>query len=111
MRILIADDNDRVRSGIRGILSDEHDLEICGEAIDAKQVLNQTRELLPDLILLDVHMPDSDGFQVTRQLRLEFPKTKVFIMSHDDAAMVSPGALVSRGVASSEPVQAKVSRE
>ena len=92
MRILIADDNDRVRSGIRGILSDEQDLEICGEAIDGKQVLNQTRELLPDLVLLDVHMPDSDGFQVTRQLRLEFPKTKVFIMSHDDAAMVSPGA-------------------
>jgi DNA-binding NarL/FixJ family response regulator len=95
MRILIADDNDRVRSGIRAILSDEDDLEICGEAIDGKQVLNQTRQLLPNLVLLDIHMPDSDGFEVARQLRLEFPEIKILIMSHDDAAMVLPSAFQS----------------
>jgi DNA-binding NarL/FixJ family response regulator len=95
MRILIADDNDRVRRGIRAILSGEDCLEICGEAKDGKQVLNQTRILLPDLVLLDVHMPDANGFQLTRQLRLEFPKIKIFIMSHDDAAMVSTGAFQS----------------
>jgi DNA-binding NarL/FixJ family response regulator len=95
MRILIADDNDRVRSGIRQILIDEDDLEICGEAIDGKQVLNQTRELLPDLVLLDIHMPDSNGFEVARHIRFEFPETKVLIMSHDDAAMILPSAFQS----------------
>jgi pilus assembly protein CpaE len=98
MRILIADDNDRVRNAIRAILSYENGLEVCGEAIDGKQVLHQTRELLPDFVLLDVHMPDSDGFQVARKLRLEFPKIKVLIMSHDDAAMISTIAFES-GVA------------
>lgn len=95
MRILIADDNDRVRTGIRGILCDEDGLEVCGEAIDGKQVLNQTRELLPDIVLLDIHMPDANGFQLTRQLRLEFPKIKIFIMSYDDPAMVSMSAFQS----------------
>jgi DNA-binding NarL/FixJ family response regulator len=95
MRILIADDNDRIRSAIRAILSDEDGLEVCGEAIDGKQVLHQTRELLPDSVLLDVHLPDSDGFQITRKLRLEFPKIKILIMSHDDAAMVSTIAFQS----------------
>lgn len=92
MRILIADDNDRVRSGIRAILRNE-DLDICGEATDGKQVLNQTRQLMPDVVLLDLHMPGTDGFQVTRQLSLEFPEIKVLIVSHDDTAMILPGAL------------------
>jgi DNA-binding NarL/FixJ family response regulator len=95
MRILIADDNARVRSGIRAILSDEDDIEICGEAIDGRQVLHQTRQLLPNLVLLDIHMPDSNGLEVARQIRLEFPKIDVLIMTHDDAAMVLPGAFES----------------
>jgi len=95
MRILIADDNDRVRSAIRAVLSHEDGLEVCGEATDGKQVLHQTRELLPDFVLLDVHMPGSDGFQVARKLRLEFPTIKIIIMSHDDAAMVSTIAFES----------------
>lgn len=92
MRILIADDSDRVRSGIRAILDNEADLQVCGNAIDGKQALELTRELRPDVVLLDIHMPGSDGFQIARQLRLEFPEIKVFIMSHDDAAAVLPTA-------------------
>jgi DNA-binding NarL/FixJ family response regulator len=95
MRILIADDNDGVRNAIRTLLKDEADLEVCGEAADGKQALDRTRELLPDLVLLDIHMPDSDGFHVVRQLHQEFPKIKVLIVSHNDAGMLLPTALQS----------------
>jgi DNA-binding NarL/FixJ family response regulator len=92
MRILIADDSDRVRSGIRAILDNEDDLQVCGDAIDGKQALELTGELRPDVVLLDIHMPDWDGFQIAHQLRRAFPEIKVLIMSHDDASVVSPSA-------------------
>jgi NarL family two-component system response regulator LiaR len=93
MRILIADDNDRVRNAIKAMLSTEADFEVCGEAAHGHQALERARQLLPDLVLLDIHMPESDGFQVARQLRLEFPKLKVLIMSQGEAAMMLPTAL------------------
>jgi DNA-binding NarL/FixJ family response regulator len=92
MRILIADDSDQVRSGIRALLDNEADLQVCGDAIDGKQTLELTRELRPDVVLLDIHMPDSHGFQIAHQLRNAFPEIKVFIMSHDDASVVFPSA-------------------
>jgi two-component system response regulator NreC len=95
MRILIADDNDRVRSGIRAILNNEEGFEVCGEAADGTQAFDKTRELSPDLVLLDVHMPNSDGFEVARRMRLEFPEVKVLIMSQGDADMMLPSALHS----------------
>jgi DNA-binding NarL/FixJ family response regulator len=95
MRILIADDNDRVRDGIRAILNNEDGFEVCGEAADGAQALDKTRELSPDLVLLDIHMPSSDGFAVARKMRLEFPKVKVLIMSQSDADMMLPSALHS----------------
>jgi two-component system, NarL family, response regulator LiaR len=93
MRILIADDNDRIRNAIKAMLSTEAGFEVCGDAAHGHQALERARQLLPDLVLLDVHMPESDGFQVARQLRLEFPKLKVLIMSQGDAAMILPAAL------------------
>ena len=93
MRILIADDNDRVRDGIRALLNNEDDLEVCGEAADGAQALDKMRELSPDLVLVDVHMPSLDGFAVARQVRLEFPKMKVLIMSQGDADMMLSSAL------------------
>ena len=93
MRILIADDNDRVRRGIRAILKNENGFEVCGEAADGAQALDKTRKLAPDLVLLDVHMPSSDGFEVAHRMRLEFPKVKVLIMSQSEAGMMLPSAL------------------
>jgi DNA-binding NarL/FixJ family response regulator len=93
MRILIADDNDRIRSAIKSMLRTEVGFEVCGEAAHGSEALEQARELLPDLVLLDIHMPESNGFQVAHQLRLEFPKLKVLIMSQGDAAMFLPSAL------------------
>lgn len=93
MRILIADDNDRVREAIRAVLNSENDFEVCGEAADGAQALDKMRELSPDLVLVDVHMPSLDGFAVARQVRLEFPKVKVLIMSQGDPDMMLPSAL------------------
>lgn len=93
MRILLADDNDRIRIAIKALLRTEVAFEICGEATDGHQTLEQARRLLPDLVLIDIHMPGLDGLQVARRLRLEFPDLKVLIMSQGDAAMILPGAL------------------
>jgi DNA-binding NarL/FixJ family response regulator len=93
MRILVADDNDRIRNAVKAMLSTEVGFEVCGEAAQGHQALERVRQLLPDLVLLDIHMPEADGFQVARQLRLEFPKLKVLIMSQGDAAMILPTAL------------------
>jgi YesN/AraC family two-component response regulator len=57
MRILIADDNERVRRGITAVLSYDKDWQVCGEARDGTETLEKTRELFPDLVLLDVSMP------------------------------------------------------
>jgi DNA-binding NarL/FixJ family response regulator len=95
MRILIADDNDRVRSGIRAILSNEDGFEICGEAADGTAAFDKTSDLSSERVLLDGHMPNSDGYEVARRVRLEFPKVRVLIMSQGDADMMLPSALHS----------------
>lgn len=84
MRILIADDNDMVRRGVTEILSSEANWEICGEARDGSEVLRKARELLPDLILLDISMPGTSGFEAARLLRQEVPAVKILIISQHD---------------------------
>ena len=62
-RILIADDQALVRGGLRMILDAQPDLEVVGEAVDGRQALQQARELSPDLVLMDVRMPELDGLE------------------------------------------------
>jgi len=81
MRILIADDSDVVRRGVCGILSSEKEFEVCGEARDGSEALQKARELLPDLILLDVSMPGLNGLEATSRIVKEFPRTRVIILS------------------------------
>jgi DNA-binding NarL/FixJ family response regulator len=93
MRILIADDNEMVRCGVRGLLSCDAALEVCGEATNGTEALRTARELLPDLILLDISMPGKDGLETTHLLRQALPKTKILIMSQHDPVQFSPSAL------------------
>src|SRR6202521_297105 len=93
MRILIADDNERVRRGVRRILSCEANYQVCGEAVDGADALRKARELSPDLILLDVSMPGPDGLETARLLRREMPKVKVIIMSQHDPVQLLPRAI------------------
>ncbi|HEX8085399.1 MAG TPA: response regulator transcription factor [Solirubrobacteraceae bacterium] len=66
LRILIADDQALVRAGFRMILEVEEDIEIVGEAVDGAQAVAMARELAPDVVLMDIRMPEMDGIEATR---------------------------------------------
>jgi DNA-binding NarL/FixJ family response regulator len=93
MRILIADDNDLVRRGVIRMLSAETDWGICGEARDGSEALRKARELLPDLILLDISMAGVSGLQVAHLLRHELPATKILMITQHDAIQLLPRAV------------------
>lgn len=93
MRILIADDNEMVRRGVRGLLISATPWEVCGEANDGSETLRKARELLPDLILLDISMPGLNGLETARLLRQEVPKAKILVMSQHDLTLLLPHAL------------------
>jgi DNA-binding NarL/FixJ family response regulator len=93
MRVLIADDNKLVRRGIAGILSGEKDYEVCGEASDSIETFNKAGELTPDLILLDVSMPGTNGLNTAQILRQHFPALKILIISQHDPDQLLPRSL------------------
>ena len=93
MRILIADDNDMVRRGVVRILASVTNWEVCGEARDGSEALRKARELLPDLILLDISMPGINGLEVARLLRQEVPETKILVISQHDPIQLLPRAI------------------
>ena len=67
MRVLIVDDHEVVRRGVRSLLLSQQKFEICGEAVDGQDALVKARALKPDVIVMDVSMPNQDGLQSTRQ--------------------------------------------
>ncbi len=97
MRILIADDNDAVRRGVVGILSSETGWQVCGEARDGAEALQKARELLPDLILLDVSMPGMNGLEAARLLRQELPEVKILVISQHDPIHLLPSVVDAGG--------------
>jgi DNA-binding NarL/FixJ family response regulator len=93
MRILIADDNQLIRSGIAGLLSNESGCEICGEATNASETLQKAIDLRPDMVLLDVRMPGASGLDTARRLRQQIPGIKILIMSQHDPIRMSSHSL------------------
>jgi DNA-binding NarL/FixJ family response regulator len=87
LRILLADDHETVRTGLRVILNAQADMEVVGEAADGQAVIEKTRELQPDLVLMDVSMPRLNGLQATKTLRERVPTAKVLTLTrHGDVA-------------------------
>jgi CheY-like chemotaxis protein len=84
LRILIVDDHEVVRRGLRSLLSSRPDWEICGEAADGRAAVDQANSLRPDVILMDVSMPDMSGTQAAKILHKELPETQVVIISQNE---------------------------
>jgi len=68
VRVLIADDQELVRTGFRAILNSEPDIEVVGEAGDGRQAVENTQQLKPDIVLMDIRMPILDGLEATRRI-------------------------------------------
>lgn len=79
--ILIVDDHPLFRKGVRLLLGDENDLIIVGEANDGKEAMAMVREHSPDVVIMDITMPDCDGIEATRKIMSKLPKTKVIALS------------------------------
>lgn len=89
-RILIVDDHEIFRKGLRSLLQTRAEFEVCGEAANGLEAVERTKELLPDIVLMDISMPQIDGLQATRIIRKEVPTSRVLILSqHDSPHMLS----------------------
>jgi len=87
LRVLIIDDEELARQRIRRLLAREEDVEVVGEASDGAQAVESIRSLGPDLVFLDVQMPEVDGFAVLERLRPSPAPAVVFVTAHDDYAV------------------------
>lgn len=89
IRILLADDHAMVRKGFRLILENEADMEIVGEAANGREAVDNAEKLLPDVVVMDVAMPELNGIEATRRLAALSPRTRVLALSmHKDAVYV-----------------------
>lgn len=98
MRILIADDHGIVRQGLRALLEKEANMEIVGEAEDGPAVVRLAEELLPDVVIMDISMPNLNGIEATRLILQKIPDTRVIALSTYSkrsfvAEMLKAGAL------------------
>jgi DNA-binding NarL/FixJ family response regulator len=85
-RVLILDDHPIVRQGIRLMISAEHDMTIVGEAQTELEALRLVRELIPDVLIVDLSLAQGDGFNVVRDVSAHFPEIRILVLSmHDEA--------------------------
>jgi RNA polymerase sigma factor (sigma-70 family) len=80
-RLVIADDHALVREGMRAMLAKEADLRVVGEAENGREAVELCRDLHPDLVLMDVRMPEMDGLKATRAIKEECPQTSVLVVT------------------------------
>ena len=93
--VLLAEDHQVVREGFRSLLEHERDIEVIGEAENGREAVQLTRKLRPDVVVMDIAMPLLNGLEATRQIRKDFPDTKVLILSaHSDDAYVEQVSLL-----------------
>ena len=89
IRIMLADDHPIVRNGIKDALSKQKNIEVVGEASSGTQVLHRAKELMPDIVLMDISMPGMGGLEATQRLRASLPKIKILVFTmHDNKEYV-----------------------
>ncbi len=84
IRVLIADDHPMVRQGIRTFLESHTDIEVVGEAATGSEAVTQTHELVPDIVLMDLKLPDLDGVAATREIKAHNPEARVIALTAFD---------------------------
>jgi DNA-binding NarL/FixJ family response regulator len=99
IRIVIADDHGVVREGLRAVLGSEPDMEVVGEAATGKEVLERATEARPDVILMDIQMPDLNGIEATRRILEASPDVGVVVLTmfEDDDSVFSAMRAGARG--------------
>jgi DNA-binding NarL/FixJ family response regulator len=81
LRIVIADDHEIVRQGFRRLLGQRPDWIVCGEAASGREVVELARQLKPDMVVMDLGLPELNGLEATRQIRKELPRTRVLLLT------------------------------
>ena len=112
-KVMLVDDHDLVRTGIKRLLEDHPNIEIVGEAVSGEQAIEQVSEYDPDVVLMDINMPGIGGLEATRKLLQRKPELKVIVVTmHDDdlfpQRFLKAGALgyVTKGAKVEEILQA-----
>lgn len=107
-RILVVDDHPSYRHMLRAFLQQNPEWEVCGEAADGCEALAQTRRLHPDLVLMDLQMPNLDGLEATRRIHELWPSTHVLILTmHENPFLpqIARESGASGCILKSEPLQ------
>ncbi|OGO21814.1 MAG: DNA-binding response regulator [Chloroflexi bacterium RBG_16_50_9] len=85
IKVLLADDHAVLRAGLKALLNDQPDIEVIGEAATGKETIFQSDKLHPDVVVMDITMPERGGVEVTKELKLRNPEIKVLVLTmHED---------------------------
>ena len=95
LRILIADDNAMVRRYVHEALEDEEDWKVCGEAATGRDAITMTADLKPDIVVLDLCMPELNGLEAAKEIHQTFPDTEILILTMHDSPELIGAALAS----------------
>src|SRR5438445_7356496 len=87
IHILLADDHTILRAGLKMMLNAQPDMEVVGEAHDGRQAVHEAQRLQPDIVLMDITMPDMNGIEATKHIKKALPDVRILVLTmheHDD---------------------------